>query len=128
MVRSEYREETTMFTEIAERYIAAWNETDPQARRRAAEELCPEDARFVDPLGVAEGRAEFDATIAAAQAQFPGFRFRLAGPVDGHHEQVRFGWELGLAGEPAPIAGFDVAVTDGSTRLRQVFGFLDRVP
>jgi hypothetical protein len=27
----------TAFPELAERYIALWNETDPQARRRAVE-------------------------------------------------------------------------------------------
>jgi hypothetical protein len=60
--------------------------------------------------------------------QFPGFTFRLAGPVDGHHDQARFGWELGPEGIEAPIVGFDVAVTDEVGRIRQVHGFLDRVP
>ena len=68
------------------------------------------------------------ATIAAVQDQFPGFTFRLAGPVDGHHGQARFGWELGPDEGAAPIAGFDVAVTDGAGRIRRVHGFLDRVP
>jgi hypothetical protein len=116
------------FTTLAERYIATWNETDAEARRRAVEELYTEDARYVDPLVEAAGRDGIAATIGAVQAQFPGFVFRLAGPVDGHHEQARFGWELGPADGPAPIAGFDVAVTDGDGRLRTVLGFLDRVP
>jgi SnoaL-like domain len=116
------------FTTLAERYIAAWNETDAEARRRVVEELYTEDARYVDPLVEADGREGIAATIGAVQAQFPGFVFRLAGPVDGHHEQARFGWELGPADGPAPIAGFDVAVTDGNGRLRTVLGFLDRVP
>jgi SnoaL-like domain len=116
------------FAALAERYIAAWNETDPAARRRAVEELWTEDARYVDPLVAVEGREQIAATIGAVQQQFPGFVFRLAGPVDGHHEQVRFGWELGPEGGPAPIAGSDVAVTDGDGRLRTVLGFLDRVP
>ena len=63
------------------------------------------------------------------QQRFPDFRFRLAGPVDAHHDQLRFSWELGPAGAPeAPIAGSDVAVRDGAGRLVSVFGFLDRVP
>jgi hypothetical protein len=117
-----------MFDELAQRYIAAWNETDPDARQKAVDELYTEDARYVDPLGVAEGRTAIAATIGAVQGQFPGFRFRLVGPVDGHHDQARFSWELGPEGDEAPIAGFDVAVTDGWSRLRNVFGFLDRVP
>jgi hypothetical protein len=52
----------------------------------------------------------------------------LAGPVDGHHNQARFGWEPGPAGSPAPIVGFDVAVSDDSGRIQTVLGFLDKVP
>ena len=117
------------FDELAERYIAAWNETDADARSAAVAALYTEDARYTDPLVDAEGREAIAATIGAVQAQFPGFSFRLAGPVDAHHDQARFSWELGPAGQPeAPIAGFDVAVRDDAGRLRSVFGFLDRVP
>jgi hypothetical protein len=118
----------TTYTEIARRYIDSWNETDPAARRAAVDSLYAEDATYIDPLAVAEGREAIASTIAAVQQQFPGFVFRLAGPVDGHHNQARFGWELGPAGEPAPIVGFDVAVTDDDGRIRTVLGFLDKVP
>jgi len=118
----------TMFDELAQRYIAAWNETDPAARRAAVDELYSEAARYVDPMALAEGRGAIAATIAAVRGQFPGFVFRLAGPVDAHHDQARFSWELGPAGQQAPIVGFDVAVTDGAGRLQTVLGFLDKVP
>ena len=116
------------FNDLAQRYIASWNETEPTARRRAVDELYAEDARYVDPLAVAEGREAIAATIAAVQGQFPGFQFRLAGEVDGHHDQARFGWELGPEGVDAPIVGFDVVTTDGEGRLQYVLGFLDKVP
>jgi SnoaL-like domain len=118
----------TTYDDIALRYIETWNETDPTARRAAVDRLYTADASYIDPVAAAEGREAIDSTIAAVQAQFPGFVFRLAGPVDGHHDQARFCWELGPAGEPAPIVGFDVAVTDGNGRIRTVLGFLDRVP
>lgn len=44
-----------IFEELAQRYLATWNETDPTARRRALDELYIEDARYVDPLAGAEG-------------------------------------------------------------------------
>jgi len=116
------------FDDLAQRYIDAWNETDPTARRAAVDELYSEGARYVDPMTVAEGREAIAATIGAVQAQFPGFVFRLAGPIDAHHDQARFGWELGPAGQEAPIVGFDVAVTDAAGRLQMVLGFLDKVP
>ncbi|MGC4770275.1 nuclear transport factor 2 family protein [Micromonospora sp. DT44] len=118
----------TSFDALAERYIAIWNETDPARRRTQIAEVWAPDARYVDPLTVAEGRDAIDATIAAVQGQFPGLTFRLAGPVDGHHDQVRFTWELGPDGVEAPVVGFDVAVLDGNGQLREVLGFLDRVP
>jgi len=118
----------TTHDELAQRYIDTWNETDPSARRAAVDQLYTEEASYIDPLAVADGREAIASMIGAVQQQFPGFRFRLAGPVDGHHNQARFGWELGPAGSPAPIVGFDVAVSDEEGRITSVLGFLDKVP
>jgi hypothetical protein len=118
----------TATPDLADRYLAAWNESDAAARRTAMAELFADDVRYTDPLVAAEGRDALEAAIGAVQQQFPGFTFRLAGPVDAHHDQLRFTWELGPVGQEAPVAGFDVAVVDGSGRIRTVLGFLDRVP
>lgn len=118
----------TDFNDIAGRYIDCWNEVDPEERRAAIEELWEEDGRYVDPLIDVTGRDGIDATIAAVQSQFPQFSFRLLGPVDAHHGQCRFTWELGPQGAEAPVAGFDVAVLGDNGKLQTVLGFLDRVP
>ena len=121
----------TDFSELAERYIDTWNLTSEDERVRAVAALFADDATYVDPLVSATGTFEIAQTIAAVQHQFPGFQFRLAGPVDGHSRQARFGWELGPAefhaGE-AQVAGFDVVVLADDDRLSRVYGFLDRVP
>jgi hypothetical protein len=116
------------FTQLAEQYIAAWNETDPSARRALIGEIWAEDGRYVDPLADVTGPGQIDAVIAAAQAQFTGMTFRLAGPVDAHHDQARFTWELGPDGTDAVVIGFDVALRDADGRLALVLGFLDKVP
>jgi hypothetical protein len=118
----------TTYDDLAQRYIDTWNETDPDARRAAVDQLYTEDARYIDPLAAADGRDAIAAMIGSVQEQFPGFVFRLAGTVDGHHNQARFGWELGPAGAEAPIVGFDVAVADADGRIQTVLGFLDKVP
>ncbi|MBF9068693.1 nuclear transport factor 2 family protein [Streptacidiphilus fuscans] len=119
----------TTAQELAERYIAAWNETDPAARRKLVDETWAEDGSYTDPLVVAEGRDAIDATLAAVQTQFPGLRFRLGGPVDAHHTIARFTWELGPADAAEPLViGFDVMVVDAEGRIAQVLGFLDKVP
>jgi SnoaL-like domain len=115
--------------EIIERYLAAWNETDPERRRGLVDALWASDGSYTDPLADAHGPAEIDGLIGAVQQQFPGFVFTLGGPLDAHHNQARFTWHLGPAGggEP-PVIGFDVAVVNEDGRIRAVHGFLDKVP
>ena len=113
---------------LADRYLAAWNETDPAARRALVDALFTEDVRYTDPMADVSGREQLAGLIGAVQAQFPGFVFRPAGDADAHHDQVRFTWHLGPEGVEALVTGFDVAVTDGDGRIRTVLGFLDRVP
>ena len=114
--------------ETVQRYIASWNETDPERRRKLVGELWADQASYIDPLAEAHGQDEIDAVIAAAQAQFPGFVFTLNGPVDAHHQQARFTWDLGPADAEPVVSGFDVAVMTEDGRLRIVLGFLDKVP
>ncbi|KJK57448.1 nuclear transport factor 2 family protein [Saccharothrix sp. ST-888] len=117
----------TDLQQVAERYIAVWNENDQPARRKLIDELWAEGGRYTDPLVDAQGREAIDATIGAAQAQFPGLVFTL-GPVDAHHHLARFTWDLGPAGGEALVVGFDVVAVDEDGRLTSVLGFLDKVP
>lgn len=118
----------TDFTAIAENYIAAWNETEPAARRKLIDELYAADGSYVDPLVAAEGREAIDATIGAVQAQFAGLVFSLGSPVDAHHNLARFTWNLGPAGAEPIVVGFDVLVVTADGLIQHVHGFLDKVP
>jgi hypothetical protein len=113
--------------EIAQRYIAAWNEADAGRRAALLGRDWAEDARYVDPLGQAVGRAEIGAMIGAVQQRFPGFRFTLLRPADGHGDHVRFSWSLGPDGIEPPIEGSDVLVLEDG-RIARVIGFLDKLP
>ncbi|MDH6132716.1 ketosteroid isomerase-like protein [Kitasatospora sp. MAA4] len=119
----------TNLQQLADQYLALWNETDPAARRKAIEDIWAEDATYTDPLAQTVGRAEFDAVIGAVQSQFPGLVFTLgAGGVDAHHGIARFTWDLGPAGGEALVVGFDVLVATADGRIGAVHGFLDKVP
>jgi hypothetical protein len=117
---------------VIERYIASWNQTDPQLRRKIIDEVWAPDASYIDPLAEAHGRDAIDATIAAVQEQFPGFTLTLLGAVDTHHSQARFTWGLApasaLPDDDPVVVGFDVAVAGSDGRLTSVLGFLDKVP
>lgn len=114
--------------ELVARYIDVWNQKDPAARRAAVGALWADDGRYVDPLADVAGHDGIDAVIAAVQAQFPGFVFRLGRPVDAHHRLARFTWELGPQDGEAVVVGFDVAVLADDGRIQDVHGFLDKVP
>lgn len=119
----------TTFTTLAQQYIAAWNTTDDTARRGLIDELWAADAQYIDPMAIACGRAEIDATMGAVQRQFQDAgEFTLLGDVDDHHDQARFQWAFGPAGGEPMIIGSDVAVRDARGQLSLVLGFLDRVP
>ncbi|CAN7224019.1 nuclear transport factor 2 family protein [Cupriavidus necator] len=113
---------------LADRYLAAWNETDAARRRELVAQAWTESASYVDPLMRGDGHAGIDAMIAAVQGKFPGFRFTRVSPVDAHGEHLRFTWELGPAGEPALVVGTDFATISADGRLARMTGFIDRAP
>ncbi|MBF6447264.1 MULTISPECIES: nuclear transport factor 2 family protein [Nocardia] len=114
--------------DLVERYLAVWNETDPTARAAQIADLLTDDAEYTDPLVSVRGHAGLDAAVAAVQQQFAGLEFGLGGPIDSHHGIARFTWHLGRPGEEPLVIGFDVAVLGDDGRLRQILGFLDKVP
>lgn len=116
------------YGDIVERYTALWNERDAARRRVLIAQAWTEDASYRDPMSHAQGHKEIEVLVQEVQQQFPGYRFRQIGAVDGHHFYVRFSWELGPADGPAPIAGSDVVILAADGRLEQVIGVLDRVP
>ena len=113
---------------LAQRYIAAWNETEPAARRRLIDGLWTEDGCYADPMMKAEGQAGFSALIGGVHGKFPGYRFALTGQPDGHGPYVRFSWTLAPADGQVVARGTDFAAVAPDGRLAQVTGFLDQVP
>ncbi|MFA3873507.1 nuclear transport factor 2 family protein [Streptomyces sp. MMCC 100] len=119
---------TRRFENAVARYFEAWN-AGPHARAKAVAAAWTNDGGYTDPLADVRGHEQIAAVITAAHEQFPGFVFRLTGVVDGHHDTARFSWELvSEADGSAPVAGSDVVTLDDEGRIRDVYGFLDRVP
>ncbi|WP_233604278.1 nuclear transport factor 2 family protein [Micromonospora sp. HM5-17] len=117
------------FSNLVERYFALWNEPDATRRAAAIGVLFVADATYTDPLADVAGHSGLAALVTGVREKFPGLVFRPTGLVDGHHDIVRFGWQLVPAegGEPV-VVGFDVARVAADGRIRAVYGFLDRVP
>ncbi|GAA5136748.1 nuclear transport factor 2 family protein [Pseudonocardia adelaidensis] len=113
---------------VVQRYLAAWNASDPAERRAAIEAVFAPGARYVDPLADVTGAEAIDGLIAGVQEQFPGMVFGPVGDVDAHHDVCRFRWGLGPDGAEPLVIGFDVATVAPDGRITGVQGFLDKVP
>ncbi|MEQ1952827.1 nuclear transport factor 2 family protein [Mesorhizobium sp. CN2-181] len=112
---------------IAERYIAAWNETDAAARETLLGPAFTADISYADPVMEGEGHDGLSTLIAGVQQKFAGFRFSLKGTPDGFADYIRFSWALGPEGMESVIEGTDVGIIKGG-KLSMVRGFLDKVP
>lgn len=114
--------------ETVDRYLQIWNQRDAATRLASIRAVFSETCSYTDPLAAMVGHDGIDRFIAGVQQQFAGVRFVLAGTVDAHHDVARFTWHARLEGREDPLAiGFDVVVLDGE-RVKQVVGFLDKMP
>ena len=110
--------ETTVDT-----YLAAWNETDAERRSALLDQAWNPEGRYLDPLLEAAGRDAIDEMTVGVQAAYPGHRFRRTTEIDGHHDLLRFGWELVTPDGSVTVGGIDIAVLGDDGRLRSVTGF-----
>ena len=115
-------------TDLIDRYIAMWNETDAARRAALIASVWTEAPQYLDPKLEAEGRPAIDAMVAGVHQQIPGHRFRRTSAVDRHHDRVRFSWELAPDGGPPLVAGIDVGVVAAGERLQSITGFFDPAP
>ncbi|MFT4037751.1 MAG: nuclear transport factor 2 family protein [Thermomicrobiales bacterium] len=118
---------TEQATQLADAYLAIWNEHDGAARQALIAETWATDGLYLDPLLHGEGHDGIDAAIGGVQPQFAGLAFRRTSDVDVHHDRLRFTWELGPEGAPPVIAGVDIGqIVDD--RLGSIIGFFDVWP
>ena len=137
----------TRTDELVERYVAMWNQPDPEARRDALCALWAEDGvqvlqppeemqraaaqiGFVNPVLEARGHDELEARVTRAYEEFvaPGdFRFRSRRDAVALGDVVRFGWEMVPAsGGDVTAAGTDFVIVDPRGRIRADYQFIER--
>ena len=114
-------------TDLVDRYIATWNETDGGRRRDLIARTWTDAASYLDPVLQGEGRDGIDAMIVSVHERFPGHRFRRTGEVESHHDRVRFTWELAPEGGDPVVSGTDFGIVTSDNQLQAITGFFDHV-
>ena len=87
----------TGYREVVDRWIAMWNETDSDARRKTVDELFTPDAVYIFfNLEPRLGRAAIFRQVTVAHRIYVprGFRFVSQNNARGHHDLIRFGWSM----------------------------------
>jgi hypothetical protein len=107
---------------MIQKYIAAWNEPDDDARKALLDAVWSHGAAYTDPQSHADNQAELDAIIAGFQAGNPGAKFTLKDPLDHHHHHVRFYWTLQLANGTI-MQGMDYGEITPDGKLAKIVGF-----
>jgi hypothetical protein len=129
--------------ELADRYVAIWNEPDPDRRRAAVKELWsaggvqilkpPQEIRDVaktlamQSILESRGHDELEARVANAVEQFGSkYEFRRSGDADRLQDVMTFRWEAILrdSGEP-DAAGRHVFMLDPDGRIRLDYLFVE---
>jgi hypothetical protein len=119
-------------SELADRYVALWNEPDIEVRRKLVAELYAPDATYImyrrDPFVGREAIAD-QITYTFDLYSPMGFVFRSMHNATGHHNLVRFNWVMVSAetGE-MEMQGQDILALDGQGRIRSDYQFHDKIP
>jgi hypothetical protein len=114
---------TPDYKALVDRYIAVWNLPD-EDRAAGVAALFHEHVVYVDPLVAVRGREDLAGYIGQTRDHFPGLVFSAPGLVDGHHDQLRFVWQLGPPGAEPVMTGYDTALIARDS-ITAVYGFFD---
>ena len=102
-------------------YFDAWN-APADARPDVVAATFTADAYYCDGAAEATGRDQIVAMMAGVMDQFEGSSFALASPVDTHHQQARFAWQMhGPDGEMI-VEGIDAVRFSADGQLSPVLG------
>jgi hypothetical protein len=132
--------------ELADRYVALWNEADPERRRTLIAGLWSEEGehilqppeevrRIAAGPGVggsaiieARGHAEIEARAISAYEQWvasQGWRFRRRDDADRVHDVVKFHWEAVAEDGEVTGAGLNLLVVAADGRIERDYTFVD---
>ncbi len=116
------------FTNIAQRYVALWNEDDDEARRAGIEGLFAPEAVHYTPTLVASSYDELEVRIATAFTNWvaeAGYRFDLVGTPLGHHEGVLLRWQMTKVKDGDPLSiGTDFLQLNGDGMIERDYQFI----
>jgi len=115
--------------DLVQRFIAVWNESDPQARKRQIAELWAEDGSHYSPSMEAHGYEALERRIIGSWDKWvhgAGHSFRACADADGHHGGIKFHWEMITPGGEVSSLGFEFLLLGPDGRIAKDYMFVLR--
>ena len=113
---------------IVTQYMAAWNETDTEARDALLEQCWADGGVYVDPNVQLIGRDALSRHIAKVQAGRSGARLEFMSGIDLHHNVLRFLWRLVRADGTCGDTSIDFGEIGTDEKLTKIIGFFGPAP
>ena len=108
--------------EVLQRYLAMWNEKDPDQVRRHLDTCVADTCWWVDPLHQHVGRDALEANVREFRATYPTAALGLGSNIDSHNGRHRYEWIITVDDELV-LRGFDVVTVDDEGLIDRVDGF-----
>jgi hypothetical protein len=116
--------------EFTDRYVSLWNEPDPTLRRRLIAELWAPSGANLTATSEHHGYQELEVRVSDAYEKFVGsgaYRFRSLNNAAGHHDAVRFNWEMfNPATHEIASRGLEVFILDNDGRILTDYQFIEQ--
>ena len=113
--------------QLADRYVAVWNETDADARRQAIAKLWGPDGRHYVKSREAHGYEALETRIVGSyekNVRDAGNRFKAAKNAQALAGVVTFNWEMVTAGGEVAAVGLEFLVLDERGRILTDYQFI----
>jgi hypothetical protein len=117
--------------QLADRYVALWNEHDPDVRHKLVDELWAEDGIYHNRLFVVQGRQMVEFAVGRGHDEYfsKGFCFKSQNDAYGHHNGMRFSWVMvATATGEVDTFGQDFLLLDDDGRIRVDYQFAMKRP
>jgi len=114
--------------DLANRYVAVWNEADAESRRRQIAALWAPDGHHYVDVREARGYDALEQRIVGSynkNVRDGGHRFHAVQDARELRDLVTFGWEMRLTSEDRTVAqGFAVLLVNPEGRIRTDYLFM----
>ncbi len=116
------------YTSLTKRYLALWNGENEEALPIAIRELWADDGAHTSPRIAVRGFEELEARVARSCQRWiveEGCRFLSRDDASGHHNIVRFSWEMIDSHGNVESVGTEVLVLNEVGRISNAYQFIE---